>query len=272
MSTIKAVILARGLGTRMQKPTRNPQLNSNIKNLAEKGWKMLIPMTGNKPFLDYSLERLRKAGFKKVCLVIGPEHIPIQRHYEKMGGFLTGLKINFAIQKKPLGTADAVKAAKDFVGSDSFVVINGDNLYPTQCLQRVRKKPNNLCYVVGFEKEALVAKSNYTAKRLKDFAVMKVDDKGYLQSIVEKPKNPQNYRTNFGILINMNLFRFTTHIFEACERITPNQLRGEYELPSAVQLLVDEKVVSVKVLVVKASVLDLTYQADIPLVMNRLEK
>jgi dTDP-glucose pyrophosphorylase len=271
MVVAKAVILARGLGTRMQRPVEDLRLGQEVEFLAERGWKPLIPIARNRPFLDYSIEALKRAGFKKVCIVIGPEHISVKNYYEKVDRNLPDLEIDFANQQEPLGTADAVYAAKEFAGSDSFVVANGDNLYSIDCLKMLRHQPEEICYVAGFERETLVADSNYTLERVKKFAVMQVDGGLHLRRIVEKPDNPEAYTTSYGILVNMNLFRFTHDIFWACERIKPHPVRGEYELSSAVQLLVDERRVPVKVLVARASVLDLTYRDDIVAVRDRLE-
>ncbi|MDH5440753.1 MAG: nucleotidyltransferase family protein [Candidatus Bathyarchaeota archaeon] len=271
MAVAKAVILARGLGTRMQRPVEDLRLGQEVEVLAERGWKPLIPIARNRPFLDYSIEVLRRAGFKKVCIVIGPEHISVKNYYEKVDRALPDLEIDFANQQEPLGTADAVYAAKEFAGSDSFVVANGDNLYSIDCLKMLRDQLEEICYVAGFEREALIAGSNYTAERVKKFAVMQVDGELHLSRIVEKPDNPEAYTTSYGILVNMNLFRFTHDIFWACERIKPHPVRGEFELSSAVQLLVDERRVPVKVLVARAGVLDLTYRDDIVAVRDRLQ-
>ena len=231
----------------------------------------MIPIARDRPFLDYSIEALKRAGFKKVCIVIGPEHDSVKNYYEKVDRALPDLEIDFANQQEPLGTADAVYAAKEFAGSDSFVVANGDNLYSADCLEMLRRQQEEMCYVAGFEREALIAESNYTTERVKKFAVMQVDGGLHLCRIVEKPDNPEAYTTPHGILVNMNLFRFTHHIFWACERIKPHPVRGEYELSSAVQLLVDERKVPVKVLIAKAGVLDLTYRDDIVAVKDRLK-
>jgi len=118
----------------------------------------------------------------------------------------------------------------------------------------------------------LIAESNFSAERVRSFAVMEVDDELNLIRIVEKPPNPERYRTRYGILVNMNLWRFTPHIFQACEKIEPHPIRREYEITSAIQFLVDERIVAVKVIPVEAGVLDLTYRTDILSIEEKLEK
>ena len=271
MGVEKAVILARGLGTRMQRPSKDLRLRPNVMRFAERGWKAFIPIRG-RPLLDYTINSLRAIGVKEICLVIGPEHLEMRRYYEKLDKDLDDISIYFATQEKPLGTADAVYSAKEFVGKDSFMVMNGDNLYQVNAIKILKEQVDEICYGIGFKMDHLIAKGNFGAERIKSFAVMEVDSELNLIRIVEKPANPERYRTKWGILVNMNLWRFTPHIFKACERIKPHPIRGEYEITSAIQLLVDEGIVPVKVIPVKAGVLDLTYKDDIPSIEERLEE
>jgi len=266
----KVVILARGLGTRMQRDVESLKLKPEVEEMVKKGWKAFIPIK-DKPFLDYLINELRKAGLRKICLVIGPEHEEVRRYYEELDRKDPTLSISFAIQEKPLGTANAVYAAREFAGDDSFIVVNGDNLYFAETLRILKDQKNQICYAIGFEKDYLIANSNFDEDRIRSFAVMMVDEDFNLVKIIEKPDDPEKYRTRFGILISMNLWRFTPHIFWACERIEPHPVRKEYELTSAVQLLIDEKVIPVKIIPVKAGILDLTYRFDIPAVEERLK-
>jgi len=271
MTIDKAVILARGLGKRMRKQAESLRLNSFIEEKADKGWKPFIPI-GGRPFIDYQILELKDTGFRKVCLVVGREHLILKDHYQELGTQL-GVEISLTIQEKPLGTADAVYASKNFVRNDSFIVLNGDNFYPREPLEIIKSQVDeNRCYVIGFERESLIEKSNFDAGRIRSFSVMLVDDDMNLIKIVEKPDDPELYRSRHGILINMNLWRFTPVIFEACKRIKPHPERGEFELTSAVQTLVDEKIAEVKVLPVKSFVLDLTYRADIPIVEKLIKR
>ena len=126
----KAVILARGLGTRMRRQEGDVELSQEQKAAADSGQKAMIRF--GRPFLDYVLADLAEAGYRKVCLVIGPEHKEIRDYY---GALKTSrLTIDFAIQQEPRGTADAVAAAEKFGGEDHFLAINSDNLYPHEAL------------------------------------------------------------------------------------------------------------------------------------------
>lgn len=265
----KVVVLARGLGTRMQHTVRDVKLDAKTQALVENGAKMMIPISGA-PFLDYSLQNLIQAGFTKICFVVGPWSTCLRHHYSKIAKRLPQLEISFAIQNLPLGTADAVLSAKSFAGSDAFVMMNGDNLYSAHTLRLLRDQKPGICYCVGFEKEGLLCDGAFNEQRIKQFAVLQIDREWNLVGIHEKPDDLQQYQSCSQELISMNLFKLTPHIFTACERITPHPVRKEYEITSAIQYLIDNHLVPVKVFSVSDGVLDLTYSHDIPVVRAAL--
>ena len=118
-----AVIMARGLGTRMRKTDEAALLDKGQMEAADTGIKAMIPI--GRPFLDYVLSGLADAGYPKACLVIGPEHQIVRDYFKKNPP--RRISIEFAVQEKPLGTADAVLAARNVVGESHFLVINSDN-------------------------------------------------------------------------------------------------------------------------------------------------
>ena len=69
--TTKAVILARGLGTRMR-ADNGAGLTADQERFADVGIKALIPVAGGKTLLEMIVENLESAGFCAICLVIGP--------------------------------------------------------------------------------------------------------------------------------------------------------------------------------------------------------
>lgn len=267
----KAVILARGMGKRMRRSVGSSVLDPVKARFAEMGWKPFIPIAG-RPFIDHQLKVLSESGIREVCLVVGSEHLELREHFDEVGLEL-GIRIGIAIQEKPLGTADAVYASKRFVDGDSFLLMNGDNFYPREALEPlIWQRDSQRCYVAGFKMDSLVRLGNFGPDRIRSFSVMEVDERLNLIKVVEKPENPEEYRTSHGILVNMNLWRFNPKIFDACRRIEPHPVRGELELTSAVQLMIDERACEVKVVPLDSYVLDLTYGSDIPHVERVLER
>ena len=114
----KAVILAAGMGTRMRKTDARISLAAQQDAAASSGLKAMIPF--DRPFLDYVLTPLADAGIREVCLVIGPTHHEIRRYYGRPEIY-TRLRMSFAIQETPRGTADALLAAREFAGDEPFL-------------------------------------------------------------------------------------------------------------------------------------------------------
>ncbi|MBL8982757.1 MAG: nucleotidyltransferase family protein [Gemmatimonadetes bacterium] len=267
--TRKAVILARGLGSRMRRADAEATLDAAQAKAADAGLKAMIPI--GRPFLDYVISALADAGITDVCLVIGPEHDGIRAHYATG---LTRARVHFAVQAEPRGTADAVAAAERFAGPDTFLVLNADNYYPVEAYRRLAASGG--AGLVGFDAHALVREGNIPADRVRAFALVTVEDGGeaapgsaQLASIVEKPDADTYARLAPVSLVSMNLWSFTPTIFAACRRVTPS-VRGELELQDAVRIARDELHERFAVIPFAGGVLDLSHRGDIPAVAAAL--
>ncbi len=260
----KAVVMARGLGTRMRREDREAALRPEQADVAGRGVKALLPI-GERPFLDYVISGLADAGFDQVCLVIGPEHHALRQRYT-IERAPTRVACSFAIQTEPRGTADAVLAARGFTGDELFLVINSDNYYPVDVLRALRLLGRPA--LPGFDRRGLVERGNIDPGRIARFALLRVSAADDLEGIVEKP-DPATVRA-FGpeALVSMNCWLFGPPIFDACVAIPPSP-RGELELADAVQhaIAIGERF---RVLRVSAQVLDLTSRADVAEVERRL--
>jgi len=260
--THKGVVLARGLGTRMQKERPGVDLGAESRRLAEQGLKALMPL-GGRPFLDYVVDSLLRAGLTRLCYVIAPEADLLREHAACVGKAM-GAEVTCAVQTEPRGTADAVLAAEGFAGGDSFVVCNGDNLYPDQALSALAARQDEGCWLAAFDRDELVRHGNIAPERVKDFAVVSAAPDGRLKQIVEKPALPEHYLQNGKLWVSMNLYRFTSAVFGACRRIAPDPKRGELELTAAVADLVARGETPFRVVFCGGGVLDLTSRADVP--------
>jgi dTDP-glucose pyrophosphorylase len=262
--TDKAVILARGLGTRMRKQEGAAALDPRQAAVADSGVKALIPI--DRPFLDYVLHVVAEAGYRRICLVIGAEHQMIRDYYTRTLQ-PKRLSFSFAIQEKPLGTANAVAAVEEFAAGDSFLVINSDNHYPLKALAGLRKL--NEPGLVAFDRAALIATSNIPADRIAKFAVVKSRPDGYLEQVLEKPDQATIDALGPNVGVSMNCWLFNNAIFEACRSI-PASPRGEYEIPDAVQYAVQHLGQKFRVLNIAGPVLDMSSRGDIAPVAARL--
>ncbi|MEO7361649.1 MAG: sugar phosphate nucleotidyltransferase [Gemmatimonadaceae bacterium] len=262
--THTAVILARGLGTRMKRSDGDVSLNAAQATAADAGAKGMISV--GRPFLDYVISALADAGVKEVVLVIGAEHQAIREYFTSVAP-PARVRVRFAEQDKPVGTADAVVAAATVVGIKPFLVLNADNYYPVAAYGALLALPH--AGVVAFDRDALVRDGNISAERVRSFAILDVGADGNLAGIVEKPGAAIDLHTSAARWVGMNLWLITPALVDACRRVSLST-RGEFELPEAVALAVQEGVV-VQVVKLEAGVLDLSQRSDIAAVATRLK-
>jgi glucose-1-phosphate thymidylyltransferase len=258
----KAVILAAGRGTRMQRAQGSAALDASQTAAAQSGEKAMMPV--GRPFIDYVLSGMADVGYRRVCVVIGPAHASMRSHVCGVSG--VRLSVEVAIQPEPLGTASAVLAAARFAADDPFLLINGDNYYPASALGGLRSL---LGPGVAAFRPAGLCRGNIAAERLPQYAVLSGNSKGYLDRIIEKPGEQYFADHADSILVSMNCWRLTPAIFEACQKI-PRSPRGEYELPDAVAYAIKHLGERFEVLVVDEPVLDLSTRADVAEVTRRL--
>jgi glucose-1-phosphate thymidylyltransferase len=231
--------------------------------VADSGLKAMMPF--RRPFLDYILSALADAGCDEVCLVIGPEHDVVRDYYAQTPP--SRVRLSFAIQQQPLGTADAVVSAQSFAGTSPFLVLNADNYYPVPVLMALVALDGP--GLPAFRRSTLIAQGNIDPDRIRSYALLAISASGMLEDIVEKPDPETLARFGDDVLVSMNCWRFEPSIFAACRSIAPSA-RGELELPNAVRHAVRVMGQQFRAVPVDAGVLDLSRREDIAEVERRL--
>lgn len=192
---MKGVILAGGTGSRLFPLTK-------VTN------KHLLPIY-NKPMIYYPIEVLKKAGIKDILIISGRNHAG---HFlELLGrGEELGLRLNYAIQEKEGGIAEALSLAKDFVGSDNVTVILGDNIF----------EDNFEKDIISFNEGARIF-----IKKVEDpkrFGVAEIQGNKVI-NIKEKPENP---KTNYAVT---GIYIYDSNVFNIIKNLTRSE-RGELEI------------------------------------------
>lgn len=197
---MKGIILAGGLGTRLQPLTR-------ITN------KHLLPIY-NKPMIFYPIETLTQAGIDDIMVVTGGNFA---------GDFLQllgngrefGLKeIRYAYQLGEGGIADALKLAEHFAEGEKFVVILGDNILEKSI------RP----HVDAFRKQERGAR--ILLKEVSDperFGVPRFNGSDRITHIDEKPKDPASSYAVTGV------YMYDDQVWDMVHHLKPSD-RGELEI------------------------------------------
>lgn len=197
---MRGIILAGGSGTRLHPAT----LAVN---------KQLLPIY-DKPMIYYPLSALMLAGISDILIISSPEYIDNYRRLFDDGREF-GLNIEFAIQPKPEGLAQAYHIGADFVGTEPSALVLGDNIF----------------FGAGFSELLSHARTRTTGATVfayhvdnpNAYGVVELNSDGRAISIEEKPSAPKSDWAVTG------LYFYDGHAAEYARQLKPSA-RGELEI------------------------------------------
>lgn len=213
----KAVVLAAGRGTRMRQITRDLP-------------KPMLPVQG-RPILDHILLGLAETGFREVCVITRYHAEVIENHLAE--GTRYGLRLTCRRQGDLPGTGKAVEPARDFVGSEPFLLTYGDILVRPHTYQRARDRfAESRC-------DGIVTVTR--GEDVRQGGLMLFDSEFRLRRLVEKPdqnqltrlQNEEWLRPGDPVWYNAGIYIFRPALFPYIARLRPSP-RGEYELTDAI--------------------------------------
>jgi NDP-sugar pyrophosphorylase family protein len=178
-----------------KKPHSRPLLPFEVVIMAGGKGERLSPLTddlpkplvkvGNRPIVEYSILRLKKAGVKYFTFCVNHFGEQIAAHFGD--GSDWDLKFDYIFEPKPLGTIGGVALKEDFVYND-LLVINGDLLTTINF---------DKFFAFFLEEDADMAVATIPYRLNLPYGIIEVDDKHVIGSIKEKPTF--TYHINCGI-------------------------------------------------------------------------
>jgi len=218
---MKGIILAGGTGSRLYPLTKAVS-------------KQLLAIY-DKPMINYPLSVLMLAGIKDILIISTAEDLP---NFKKLfgDGSDLGIRLEYCIQNKPEGLAQAFILGEEFIDNDDVCLILGDNIFYGHGLTELLKSA--ILNTTRYKKATIFG---YYVNEPKEYGVVEFSKEGKVISLEEKPVNPKSKYAVVG------LYFYPNSVVQMSKKVRPSE-RGELEITSVNKMFLEENKLSVEIM------------------------
>lgn len=214
MKNYRGIILAGGSGTRLFPVTKGVT-------------KQLLPLY-NKPMIYYPISVLMMADIKDILIITTPEDADSFKRLLGDGSQF-GINLQYAVQPKPEGIAQAFLIGEEFLDGHPACLILGDNIFHGANFSTILDDAK----INGFEEIDSATVFGYYVNDPERYGVAEFNQFGECLSIEEKPKNP---KSNYAVV---GLYFYPNDVVEKAKQVKPSA-RGELEITTLNQMYLEE--------------------------------
>lgn len=208
---MKGIILAGGSGTRLYPITMGIT-------------KQLLPLY-DKPMIYYPLSVLMMAKIRDILIITTPEDQPAFKRLLGDGSRF-GVNLNYEIQEKPNGIAEAFIIGEKFIGDDSVCLVLGDNIFHGPGFERRLLKAKNIAEDESNPRAVVFGYEVADPERYGVAEVVKTGNSDILYTVTSLVEKPQEPKSNIAVT---GLYFYPNSVISVSKGIKPSA-RGELEI------------------------------------------